>query len=98
MKALRFLAIGVAVLLVSAYVGTPAAHSNDTKMRWDIISLVAGTASAGGQASALANDNTKITLTGSGTFAPGEEDEVTGGGNWTARDASNNITASGTYE
>src|SRR5712691_10792209 len=100
MKALRLAAIGVAVLMLSAYVGTPAAHSNDTKVRWDIVSIdfSTNTASAGGPASALANDGSKITVTGSGTFAPGEEDEVTGGGNWTARDASNNTTGSGTYK
>jgi len=45
---------------------------------------VAGTVSAGGIPSALANDGSKITLTGSGTFRsnPGNPQEVTGGGTW----------------
>src|SRR5713226_5123873 len=56
-------------------------------MRWDIISVNfgTGTLSAGGVASARANDNSKITLTGSGTFRsnPGNPQDVTGGGTWT---------------
>ena len=54
------------------------------RFRWDIISVdfATGTLSAGGVASADANDGSKITLTGSGTFRIGDEDEVTGGGTW----------------
>jgi hypothetical protein len=65
-------------------------------MRWDIISIdfATGTASPGGVASAFANDNSKITLTGTGTFRlnPGRPQAVTGGGTWETS------TGSGTYE
>jgi hypothetical protein len=65
-------------------------------MRWDIISIdfATGTVSSGGVASAFANDNSKITLTGTGTFRsnPGHPQDVTGGGNWETS------TESGTYE
>jgi len=72
-------------------------------MRWDIISVDFSTLtlSAGGIASARANDNSKITLTGSGTFRsnPGRPQDVTGGGTWTtyAPDGTT-VTGSGTYE
>jgi hypothetical protein len=70
-------------------------------MRWDIVSInfATGTASAGGIASARANDNSKITLTGSGTFRsnPGNPQDVTGGGTWQTFDASGASTGSGSY-
>jgi hypothetical protein len=45
--------------------------SDDTRFKWSINS-----------ASALAVDNSSITLTGAGTFSPDDPDEVTGGGTW----------------
>jgi hypothetical protein len=79
-------------------VSAKTAGLQNALMRWDIISVdfVTLTASAGGTASAFANDNSKITLTGTGTFRsnPGNSQAVTGGGTWTI-DAP---TGSGTYE
>jgi hypothetical protein len=46
--------------------------SDDNQFKWVITS----------SASALAVDGSSITLTGTGTFAPGDPDEVTGGGTW----------------
>src|SRR2546428_9816677 len=64
-----------------------SASASNSGMRWDIISVNfgTGTVSAGGVASAFANDNSKITLTGTGTFRsnPGNPQDVTGGGSWT---------------
>src|SRR2546422_3114973 len=61
-----------------------SASATNHGMRWDIISVnfATGTVSAGGVASAFANDNSKITLTGTGTFRsnPGNPQDVTGGG------------------
>src|SRR5256885_8918091 len=61
-----------------------SASAGNHHMRWDIISVNfgTGTVSAGGVASALANDNSKITLTSTGTFRsnPGNPQDVTGGG------------------
>src|SRR6266849_2090221 len=85
---------------------SPSAHSfsasaSNHHMRWDIISVNFSTLtlSAGGIASARANDNSKITLTGSGTFRsnPGNPQDVTGGGTWQTFDASGGSTGSGTY-
>ncbi len=70
------------------------------RVRWDIISVdfATGTLSAGGIASGLANDGSKITLTGSGTFHTGHQGPVTGGGTWQTFDATGTSTASGTYK
>lgn len=67
-------------------VGTlgPRAAFAGQRVRWDIVSvdLAAGTVSEGGHASAQANDKSKITITGSGTFNPHDRQDVTGGGAW----------------
>ena len=73
----------------------------ETKYRWDIVHISSFsplTANQGGFASALANDGSKITVTGHGTFEPQEPDEVTGGGTWTtyAPDGTT-VTGTGTY-
>ncbi len=73
-----------------------SASASNHHMRWDIIDVnfATGTLSAGGVASAQANDGSEITLTGSGTFRsnPGNPQDVTGGGTWRTS------TGSGTYE
>src|SRR3989449_4347106 len=73
-----------------------SASATNHGMRWDIISVNfgTGTVSAGGVASAFANDNSKITLTGTGTFRsnPGNPQDVTGGGSWQTS------ASSGTYQ
>src|SRR5213596_2557262 len=80
-----------------------SASASNHGMRWDIIDVnfATGTLSAGGVASARANDNSKITLTGSGTFRsnPGNPQDVTGSGTWTtyAPDGTT-VTGSGTYQ
>lgn len=73
--------------------------ADDTKVRWDIISVdfSTGTLSAGGSASAKAAGGSKITITGSGTFGSGEDDGVTGGGTWWTFNASGAQTGTGTY-
>ncbi len=73
--------------------------ADETRVRWDIISVdfSTGTLSAGGIASALANDNSKITLTGSGTFGAGEDDGAKGGGTWWTFGPTGTQTATGTY-
>lgn len=99
-----FLSVPFALLLVAGLASNAAAQAEH--VRWDIVSVnfvPPLTVSSGGQASARANDNSKITLTGGGTFvAPGggagTSAAVTGGGNWTTYDAAGVATAAGTYE
>src|SRR5712691_7265581 len=71
----------------------------EQEFRWDIISVdfATGTLSAGGVASEKANDGSKITLTGSGTFRTDDTDDVRGGGTWQTLDATGAATGSGTY-
>ncbi|HKW39751.1 MAG TPA: hypothetical protein VJN39_00750 [Gemmatimonadales bacterium] len=79
--------------------GDRGSASEGDRFRWDIISVdfASGTLSAGGVASGDANDGTKITLTGSGTFGTGGEDDVTGGGTWETFDNAGASTGKGTY-
>jgi hypothetical protein len=97
----RQLLKGASAVGVLGALGIPTTVFADGKrVRWDIISVnfATGTLSAGGIASARANDGSKITLTGSGTFSPGEDDGVTGGGMWTTFNPSGTQTANGTYQ
>jgi len=91
---------GVGAVGVLGALGTPTGvFADETTVRWDIISVdfAAGTVSAGGIASALASDSSKITLTGSGTFQPDEEGHVTGGGTWKTFSHTGTQTGSGRY-
>src|SRR5213593_468111 len=78
-----------------------SASASNHHMRWDIVSIDfgTGTASAGGVASARANDGSKITLTGSGTYRSnrGNPQDVTGDGTWQTFGASGGPTGSGSY-
>src|SRR5215831_3658009 len=78
-----------------------AEAADNAKMRWDIVNVDFATSTllAGGQASARANDNSKITVTGSGTFRsnPGNPQDVTGGGIWETFSPVGASTGRGTY-
>ena len=94
--------VAVLALLLLSSATTVASANSGGHMRWDIISVdfATGTLSAGGIASARANDNSKITLTGSGTFRsnPGNPQDVTGGGTWvTYAPDGTTVTGGGTY-
>ena len=73
----------------------------ETKYRWDIVHISnfnPVNANEGGFASALANNGSKITVTGHGTFEPLDPDEVTGGGAWTTYAPNGTtVTGNGTY-
>jgi hypothetical protein len=93
---------GVSATGADALTGASATAAGSVRMRWDIISVdfATGTASAGGVASARANDSSKITLTGSGTFNPtaGKLQHVTGGGTWKTFAPDRSVTGSGSYQ
>ncbi len=94
----------LAVFLGSALVtGTAGASGPHPKVRWDIVSIdfAAHTISAGGHASAIAQNGQTISLTGSGTFVAGRkvgDGHVTGGGTWQTFDPAGTPTAQGTYQ
>lgn len=95
----RLAALAAAAALFSVLAGAASGRGDGQEIRWDIVSIdfAAGTVSAGGVASAKANDGSKITLTGSGTFDPREDDDVGGGGTWKTFDAAGAETGSGRY-
>ena len=104
MKTRRIVWLGLAVLLLGAALPlSVGAGSGNHLMRWDIIRLSGAPPtihiSAGGTASALANDGSKITLTGSGTFRSngGRPQDVSGGGTWTTYASGGAQTATGSY-
>lgn len=98
---------GIAVVLLSLTTAVSPAFSQAGHGRWDIVSIDFSIGpprplNSGGVASALANDGSRIVLTGAGTFvAPagggGADSGVTGGGTWETFNAGNVSTGSGTY-
>ena len=97
MKRRLFLAIVILLPLLTV----SKAKGDDVTVRWDLIHLTFPSGipnvAAGGIDSASAQDSSKITLTGSGTFKLGDEGEVTGGGTWNTHSPSGTPTGSGTY-
>ncbi len=103
-----YLFLGMAAVLLSYWFSSITAHADDISFRWDIISVdfSTGTLSAGGISSARANDCvplgstncSKITLTGSGAFVPGDSEEVTGGGTWQTFDNTGAFNSGGNYK
>jgi hypothetical protein len=92
---------GAGAIGVLGALGIPTkVFADDTKVRWDLINInfVTHTLSAGGIASAKAEGGSMITLTGSGTFGSGEDDEVTGGGTWKTFSHTGTGTGMGTYQ
>lgn len=101
---LRFLVVAVAVfcLLIAGLLvsGGAAPGQPGPKMRWDIVTINPDLSVSKGPGTALAEDGSKILMTGGGTFNPNLEfsTNVTGGGTWETQDASGNITGSGRYQ
>src|SRR6266581_7904815 len=88
-------------IVQSARANSPAADSPAAHVRWDIVNVLPGSP-PGGSASALAENGTRITITGSGTFvAPAGRNETssatTGGGTWAVVNSGGTTLASGTY-
>ncbi len=96
---LRLIVLLLGVLTLLFPIGSRAAPNDaNQEFRWDIVSIDfgAGTVSAGGVASARANDGSTITLTGSGTFERGTS-EASGGGTWNIFPSAGDATG-GTYK
>ncbi len=76
------------------------ARASGATVSWDIpiVSFPPLTISPGGQASARAEDGSKITLSGAGTFQLTGPPNVTGGGTWETFAPDGTSTARGTYE
>jgi hypothetical protein len=104
MKSAKTCALGLSSILMMT-AAAPFASAQAAHVRWDLVSanfVPPFTVSAGGVASATANDGSYITMTGSGTFvAPGGGDgtsgATTGGGTWTTHTSGGVVTGTGAY-
>jgi hypothetical protein len=85
-------------LVATLWAGAARVRADDeeTRVRWDIINLINGATSPGGVAAARANDDSKITITGTGTFE-GTSGEAKGGGTWMVCNKAATVCASGTF-
>jgi hypothetical protein len=104
--------LGIGVVLFSFMVGGVLWADEDdddhrARIRWDIVNIfTTGGATAGGEASAEANQPTnttpdfRITISGSGTFPAtgGPSDHVTGGGRWEVRNMAGVVTGRGRFK
>jgi hypothetical protein len=96
----RSLVVSAVIVVVAGVLGGNAiGRGRITSVRWDIVrtNLQNGEVNAGGFASARAVNSARIRLTGSGTFVPGEPENVTGGGTFARFDAEGNQFLSGRY-
>jgi len=66
-----------------------------TRIRWDLVNLAFPDVFPGGDDTASAEDESTLTMTGSGTFRPGHPGQVTGGGAWSTTNS--DVPGSGTY-
>jgi hypothetical protein len=110
MKVQRNWFLAVALMLPLLFVIAVKADEEEPTFRWDIThisSFSPVTANPGGSASALSNDCAtvmmvtkcaKITVTGFGTFTPGDPENVSGGGTWQTFDKTGASTGSGSYK
>jgi hypothetical protein len=99
MRARGLLLSAVVVVVAGVVGGNAIGRARITSVRWDIVrtNLATGEVNAGGSASARAANSSRIRLTGSGTFVPGEPQNVTGGGTFTRFDPEGNQILSGRY-
>jgi len=98
---------GITVVALAVFlcmtVGLPVVRGQAAHVRWDIVTIAGGSPAPGGIASALSDNNSVITITGSGTFvAPaggdGTSSATTGGGTFKIHTSDGTLRASGTYE
>src|SRR5689334_7508242 len=95
---------GAGAVGVLGALGIPATvFADGTRIQWNVITIdrsqlpTSATVTAGGMLSAQAEDNSKLTITGAGTFTTGEDGGVTGGGTWTTSDSTGAQTGAGSY-
>ncbi len=86
-------------MVLMAFLSGTQAQAAERIVRWDIVHVIPPNVTAGGMASALAQDGSQITVTGSGTFAidDGELENPRGSGTWTTTDPSGTVTGTGTF-
>lgn len=96
-----FFAAAILLVVPLLFASYSRGDRDEARFQWDLISVAVingvPTIQPGGTDTAKAPDNSVISLTGEGTFMPGEPSEVTGGGTWLITDATGNMLGMGTY-
>jgi hypothetical protein len=96
-------AVGVLGALGVPTAGFAQDEGGGRRVRWDLVLIGSGCVSPGGTARARSNDQSELTLTGSGTFPDVRnrcDKRVTGGGTWSIappEEGTECFTGSGTY-
>jgi hypothetical protein len=104
MKANRrwFFVAAILLVVLFLFASYSRGDGDEARFQWNLISVavIGGvpTLQPGGTDTAKAPDNSVISLTGAGTFMPGEPNEVTGGGTWLVTDATGHLLGTGTYQ
>src|SRR5580700_3914742 len=97
MKANRrwFFVAAILPVVLFLFASYSRGDGDEARFQWNLISVavIGGgpTLQPGGTDTAKAPDNSVISLTGAGTFMPGEPNEVTGGGTWLVTDATGHV-------
>jgi hypothetical protein len=71
-----------------------ARADGDSQFQFNITTAASGAPAA----SSLAEDGSKISFRGTGSFKPDDPEEVTGEGTWETRDNKGNVTGSGSWQ
>jgi hypothetical protein len=87
--------LALAVVLAAISFPIYRAHADgDSGFQFNITPAASGAPAA----HSLAEDGSKISFRGTGTFKPDDPEEVTGGGTWETQDSSGNVTGSGSWQ
>ncbi len=85
----------LAVVLAAISFPIYRAHADgDSRFQFNITPAASGAPAA----HSLAEDGSKISFRGTGTFQPDDPEEVTGGGTWETQDSSGKVTGSGSWQ
>ncbi len=85
----------VAVVLAAISFPIYRAHADgNSQFQFNITPAASGAPAA----SSLAEDGSKISFRGTGTFQPDDPQSVTGGGTWETTDSSGSVTGSGSWQ
>ncbi len=92
-KSWVLLAVAVVLAAISFPVYRARADVN-SQFQFNITPAASGAPAA----SSLAEDGSKISFRGTGTFQPDDPENVTGGGTWETQDSSGNVTGTGSWQ
>jgi hypothetical protein len=93
-KSRVLLALAAVALAAISFPIYRARADGDSQFQFFITPAASGAAAA----SSLAEDGSKISFRGTGTFRPDDPEQVIGGGTWETKASSGNVTGSGSWQ